>query len=155
MGLDLYIEARIRERKTQSIVSVTSDAFADDDDRGFVEICRWCSWMFSDIRAGMIGICNKYAGTGYTDADFAIPIPQEALREIYVYLVRRSVLPADGLPFALTENNPPEWEKRDSYEKMNLVNAEKLHDLLWVLDNIQYYNDAACAEKYIADPKVR
>ena len=74
----------------------------------------------------MIAISNRYAGTHYTDADFIIPVPQTALREIYAYLVSRCYLADEEYLEVLACNI--EWEERDAYEKMNLGNAQKLHD---------------------------
>lgn len=140
MGLDLYIEARIREKKTgQLISSGTDDKFIDDEDRGFFEVCWWSSWDFGDIRAKMIEISNKYAETAYTDSDFIIPVPQSALREIYAYIVNRSYLPDDEYFEVLPCNT--EWAERSAYEIMNLTNAVKLHDLLHTLNSIKYDND--------------
>lgn len=141
MGLDLYIEARIKEKETGRIISSNqyNDKFADDENKGFFEICWWCSSSYRDVRTKMIEISNKHAGTNYIDSDFIITIPQSALREIYAYLVSRSYLSDDEyfevLPCDI------EWEERASYEKMNLVNAGKLHDLLSTLSSITYYND--------------
>ena len=51
MGLDLYIEARIINRKTQQHSSLrpeeTSSAPAY---KGFLELCWWCGWEFLDLR---------------------------------------------------------------------------------------------------------
>ena len=96
MGLDLYIEARIKEKATGQVISSNKhEEYADEEDKGFFEICWWCSSSFSDVRVKMIEISNKHAGTDYIDSDFIIPIPQSALREIYAYLVSRSYLPDD------------------------------------------------------------
>lgn len=139
MGLDLYIEARISEKKTGRFISSGMyEQYEDDDDKGFFEICWWCSWDFFDIRTKMIEISNKHAETNYTDSDLVIPIPQSALRDIYAYIVNRSYLPDDEYFEVLPPNN--EWEERGSYEKMNLVNADKLHDFLWILNSIKYDN---------------
>lgn len=152
MGLDLYIEARIREKKTRRIISVSSgDEYVYEDDIGFFEICWWCSWIFEDIRAKMIEICNRHAGTHYSDSDNVIPIPQSALRDIYAYLVNRSFLPDDECLEVLPCNI--EWEERNSYEIMNLQNAEKLHFVLYVLKSTEFANyipvDYHSGKKYI------
>ena len=147
MGLDLYIEARIREKKSGRIIS--SDELECDDDKGYFEICWWCGWKYYDLRAKMIEICNKHAGTNYTDTDFSISIPQSALREIYACIVNSSYIPDDE-PFEVLPCNV-EWQVRGSYEKMNLINAEKLHDILWNLNSIAYDNDIYIEEKNIPD----
>lgn len=75
MGLDLYIEARIREKTTGRVISAgTEDRYAEDEDRGFFEICWWRGWIFADIRAELAAISNRHAGTHYTDSDFVIPV---------------------------------------------------------------------------------
>ena len=121
MGLDLYIEARIREKKTRRIISVSSgDEYVYEDDIGFFEICWWCSWIFEDIRAKMIEI-------------------------------NRSFLPDDECLEVLPCNI--EWEERNSYEIMNLQNAEKLHFVLYVLKSTEFANyisvDYHSGKKYI------
>ncbi len=150
MGLDLYIEARIREKKTGRVISSGEyGEHASEEDKGFFEICWWGGWLFCDIRAKMIEICSQYLGTNYTDSDFAIPTPQAALREIYAYLIKRSCVPEDEC-FEMYSSDF-EWQERGSYEKMNLANAEKLHDILWILNSIQYDNDVDIGKKYISD----
>ncbi|MBQ2803525.1 MAG: hypothetical protein IJF07_06470 [Lachnospiraceae bacterium] len=140
MGLDLYIEARIRDKKTKRLISCDKcGEYVTDRDKGFFEICWWCSHLFEDVRVKMIEICNKHAKANYTYLDYVIPIPQTALREIQAYLVKRSYLPKEE-EFEVLPCNI-EWQERASYEKMNLVNANKLHDLLWTLQTIKYDND--------------
>lgn len=142
MGLDLYIEARIKEKKTGRIISnpyKNGDAHGIDWEDGFFEVCWWCSWNFVDIRRKMIDICNRHLNTDYTDEDFEIPLPQSALREIYALLVNRSYLPDDEEFEVLSCNI--EWEVRSSYENMNLNNAQKLQGMIYNLKCIHYYND--------------
>lgn len=103
--------------------------------------------MFSDIRTKMIEISNKYAGTDYTVLDFVIPIPQSALREIYAYIVNRSCL-SDDECFEVSPCDI-EWEVRAGYEKTNLLNAEKLHDLLYMLNTKENDNTVSMVGKYI------
>lgn len=146
MGLDLYIEARIRERKTDCIISGREN-YPGDEDIGFFEICWWCSWDFCDIRDKMIEISNRHAGTNYTNADSRIPVPQSALREIYAYLVQRCCLsPEETLDDEKYSECP--WALRMGYEKMNLANADKLLDLLRVLQDIEYDNDTYFPDAY-------
>lgn len=152
MGLDLYIEARIREKTTGRVISAgTEDRYAEDEDRGFFEICWWRGWIFADIRAELAAISNRHAGTHYTDSDFVIPVPQSALREIYAHIVKRTCLAGDE-----KLEIPPcssAWKERSAYEGMNLDNAGKLHRLLYVLDSIEYTNyihvDDKTGAKYI------
>lgn len=153
MGLDLYIEARIREKKTGRILSSDpEDKYVPEDEKGFFEICWWCSSDFHDIRQEMIRISNRHAGTDYTDSDFVIPIPKNALRDIYAYLIKRSCLPADELFETLLDHM--DCQDRNSYEKMNLINADKLHDLLWILEQIDHEDHilANPYEKHILVP---
>jgi hypothetical protein len=44
-----------------------------------------------------------------------------------------------------------EWMHRSSYEKMNLENANELHDVLWVLQNIAFENNACGYVEHIPD----
>ena len=150
MGLDLYIEARIFEKKTGRLISSNpGEEFVDDEDKGFFEICWWDSWCFRDVRAKMIDIASKYAETNYTDSDFVIPIPQSALREIYACIINRSYLSDDEELEILSGNI--DWKIRGVYERMNLKNAEKLHDLLRILNLIKYDNNSYIEKKYIPD----
>lgn len=163
MGLDLYIEALIKEKKTGRIISnpykdgyncgtcLNGYTYKIKKENGFFEVCWWCSWNFVDIRHKMIDICNKHLNTNYTDEDFEIPLPQSALREIYALLVNRSYLPDDEEFEVLPCNT--EWEERLSYETMNLVNADKLLGIIRQLKCINYYNDASC--EYIPDKNDR
>jgi hypothetical protein len=57
---------------------------------------------------------------------------------VYGYLVKRSCL-SDKEYFEPLPGET-EWEERLSYEKMNLINAGRLHDLLWILISIKYSN---------------
>lgn len=149
MGLDLYMEARIKEKKTGRIISSDIyEEYADDEDKGFFEICWWCSWVFCDIRSKMIEISNSYGGTDHTDSDLVIPVPQAALRDIYAYLVNRSCLPDEESFQAVPRET--EWEERLTYEKMNLTNAGKLHDLLRILQSIKH-SDAFWTEGMIKE----
>lgn len=140
MGLDLYIEARIKEKETGRVISYGSDdPYVEEETRGFFEICWWCGWDCCDIRDKMIEICNSHAGTGYTNSDFKIPIPPSALRDIYAYIVNRCYL-SDDEPFGdiQYEEEWYEWEERRTYERANLTNADKLFDLIRILEEIKY-----------------
>ena len=84
----------------------------------------------------MIEICNSHAGTDYTDSDSFIPIPPSALRAIYAHIVNCCCFPENE-----SFKNPPykmELYERNLYEKANLLNADKLHDLISTLDEIKY-----------------
>lgn len=140
MGYDLYIQARIKEKKTGRVISRGgNDHYVAEDARGFWTICWWCGSPNCDVRKKMIEICNRHAGTGYIDSDFFIPIPSSALRAIYAHIVNRCYLPEDeyfgGLPYDI------EWDERGTYEKMNLLNADKLHDLILTLDEIEHVKE--------------
>lgn len=158
MGLDLYIEARIREKKTGRLISadpITCEEYrCEEEDIGFFEVCSWCSWLFRDIRTELIEISNKYAGTSYTDTDFIIPVPQSALREMYSCLIKHSYI-HDNTDIK-TDFDNDRGDKR-AYEKMNLINAQKLHDILWMLNSIRYDNDfhmgRSICQKWIPDEK--
>lgn len=146
MGLDLYIEARIKEKKTGRVISHGSDdPYVEEEARGFFEICWWCGWDCCDIRDKMIEICNSHAGTGYTNSDFKIPIPSSALRDIYAYIVKRCYLPEDepfgDLPYDIEYYEIYKWDERRTYERANLTNADKLFGLIDILGEIKYNND--------------
>ena len=140
LGHDLYIQARIKEKKTGRVISCgDGDNYAEDDAIGFFDICRWCGSPECDVRIKMIEICNSHAGTGYTDSDSFIPIPLSALRAVYAHIVNCCYFP-ENEPF---RNLPYETEwmelyERNLYEKANLLNADKLHDLISALDEIKY-----------------
>ena len=89
-----------------------------------------------NVRLKMIEICNSHGGTDYTDSDFLIPIPPSALREIYAYIVKCCYLSEDD--YFKEFSYGIEWEIRSTYEKMNLLNADKLHDLLTTLEEIKH-----------------
>lgn len=147
MGLDLYIEARIREKKTDQIISDKQEHFPLDEDSGFFEICWWCGWTFGDIRDKMIDISNRHAGTDHAHSDFRIPVPRSALREIYAYIVQRCCLsPKESLDEEKYRECP--WELRMGYEKMNLANADKLLDLLRILQEIEQDNHTYFPDEY-------
>lgn len=143
MGLDLYIEARIIEKKTGRVISHGSnDPYVKEEARGFFEICWWCGWDCRDIRDKMIEICNSHAGTGYTNSDSKIPIPPSALRDIYAHIVKRCYLPEDepfgDLPYDIEHYEVYRWEERRGYERDNLTNADKLFDLIRIFEEIKY-----------------
>lgn len=148
MGLDFYIHARITEKKTGRPVSRSdwAEYECEDDDRGFFEICSWHSRLFGDIRSEIIKTAGKYAEKAYTDSELVVPLPQEALREIYAYLVRRSYI-ADSEQL---DDEPQEWRAKGAYESENLLNAQRLHSLLMELDSIKNDNAAGSAKEYIS-----
>lgn len=132
MGLDLYIEARIINRETGQVISHTKeDKYVCDADKGFFQICWWCGWEVLSLRKKIIEISNGYNHSDYNDSDLIIPIPQTALRKIYFHILNHAYLSDD------TECG---WETRDLYEITNLRNAEKLHDVIRNLHEIEYNN---------------
>lgn len=149
MGLDIYIEARIKEKATGRIISF----FEYEDNEGFFEICSWCSWAFSDVLDGMIDICNKHLNANYNSNDFVIPVPQTALREIYRYLLGRSCV--SGSDAEYLKNNNDDWLNRKCYENDNLYNAIEIHDLLVELERIKYENAIFGYSEFIPDKKDR
>ncbi len=149
MGLDIYIEARIKEKSTGRIISF----FEYEDNEGFFEVCSWGSYGFSDVRDGMINICNKYLNANYNSNDFVIPLPQSALREIYGYLLKRSYISDNDVQYL--ENNSNDWLNKKCYENDNLYNAEKLHSLLIELERIKYENAISDYSEFIPDKKDR
>ncbi|MDE7323549.1 MAG: hypothetical protein K2N73_12695 [Lachnospiraceae bacterium] len=87
-----------------------------------------------------------------------IPIPPSALRAVYAHVVNCCCFPEDKSFLNLTLDtgwmNPHD---RNTYEKANLLNADKLHDLIATLDGINYENKVwdACFlyKEYIPDEK--
>lgn len=146
MGHDLYIQARIKEKETGRVISCgDNDDFAEEDAIGFFDICWWCGSPECDVRIKMIKICNSHAGTDYADSDYFIPIPPSALRDIYAHIVSCCCFPRDksfrDFPYGT------EWlelYERNGYEKTNLMNADKLHDLIATLEELS-------AEKEVSD----
>lgn len=137
MGLDLYIEARIKEKKTGKIITVTeNDEY--EEEKGYFEVCYWPTWTFADIRMGLISICNRHGEGQFTDSDFWIPIPQSALRDIYEYLMRRACLTVGECLELFPEEEV--WSARYSYEIANLQNAEKVHEVWRLLSQIESEN---------------
>lgn len=144
MGHDLYFQARIKEKNTGRVISCgDNDDYEEKDAKGFFDICWWCGSPECDVRIKMIEICNCYGGTGYTDSDLMISVPPSALRAIYAHIVNCCYVPEDK-PF---QNIPYETEwmdlyERNIYEKTNLLNAEKIHDLIAALDELKYEKKA-------------
>lgn len=153
MGHDLYIQARIKEKGTGRIISQ-----GDGDDSGFFDICWWCGSPECDVRIKMIELCNSYGGTNYTDSDLFIPIPSSALRAVYAHIVNCCCFPEGNSFINLAFES--EWTDlyiRNAYEKANLSNADKLHDLISTLDELKYENQVCDAcflyQEYIPDEK--
>lgn len=151
MGHDLYIQARIKEKKTGRVISHgDGDEYGTEDDIGFFDICWWCGSPECDVRIRMIEICSSHGVTGYTDSDLFIPIPQSALRAIYAHVVNCCCFPED-------KSFPNLTHDRNAYEKANLLNADKLHDLISTLDEINYEKKVSDVyflyQEYIPDEK--
>ncbi|MDE5698595.1 MAG: hypothetical protein K2I96_14490 [Lachnospiraceae bacterium] len=134
MGHDLYIQARIREKRTGRVISRgDGDDYAAEDDIGFFDICWWCGSPECDVRIRMIEICSSHEGTDYTDSDLFIPISQSALRAVYAHVVDCCCFPEDKFfPNPTLDTGWRNPHERNAYEKANLVNAHKLHDLIVV-----------------------
>lgn len=124
MGLDLYIEAKITEKATGRIISRDYD-FPDDN---YIEICYWCSWSFEYIRDGLIEIANRYSENNYTSKDFEIPLPENALHEVYGYLLKSSFV----------SESEYKWSDSMSQEVSNVENACKLRRFIWGLECIKH-----------------
>lgn len=151
MGLDLYIEARIINRKTKQVISIRQeDTCSAPENKGFFELCWWCGWEFLDLRKKFIELCNKYSHSHYSDSDLIIPIPQTTLREIYLCILNNAYLTEESR-YEWERWNSAEnaWEMRDSYESMNLLNAAKLHDLIRNLHEIEHYNEVRMEKNVI------
>lgn len=106
----------------------------------------------------MIEICSSHVGTDYRDSDLFIPIPPSALCAVYAHVVNCCCFPEDKFFRNLTlETGWMTPHDRNAYEKANLLNAHKLHDLIATLDEINDENKVldACFlyQEYIPDEK--
>ena len=139
MSLDLYIETKITEKKTGRVISMDYD-FSEDN---YIEICYWCSWSFEYIWDGLIEIAKKYSGKKYTSKDFEIPFPENALHEIYGYLLENSFVP----------ENEYKWSDSMSREISNVENAYKLRRFMHGLECVKHKNIFIFEDikKYIPD----
>ncbi|MDE6797216.1 MAG: hypothetical protein K2J36_04305, partial [Ruminococcus sp.] len=124
MSLDLYIETKITEKKTGRVISMDYD-FSEDN---YIEICNWCSWSFEYIRDGLIEIATKYSGQKYTSKDFEIPFPENALHEIYGYLLENSFVPESEY----------KWADSMAQEISNVENAYKLRRFMHGLECVKH-----------------
>ena len=141
MSFDLSIEARRIESSSGRCVSSGHDN-CDEENIGFFDICFWENWAYMEIMKDMIVICNKHLSAAYTYWDRIIPVPQTALREIYGYLLSGSYYPDDEDVEGMT---------REFYEKFNLENACKLHDIICELYRIEHDNICETGEEWFAD----
>lgn len=159
MGHDLYIQARIKEKTTGRVISRGgSDDYAAEDAKGFFDICWWCGSPECDVRIKMIEICNRHGGTSYEDSDLFIPIPPSALRDVYAHVVTCCCFPEDkSFPHLSGETEWLDLYHRNGYEKANLLNADKLHDLISTLDELKYENTVSDVcflyKEYIPDER--
>ena len=135
MGFDLYLEVRIREKSTNRVITRDEWNLYEYPECGFQDICWWCGWNYCDIRDEMIAVSNRSLQTQYTAQEHCIPVPETALREIYAYLLRRSCVPDDEA-FELCPGEE-RWWMVESYEKMNLNNAMKLHDWMYAIQAVR------------------
>ena len=130
MGLDVYIQARIRKKTDNFAVSVSErkmyekygKSWMKNPDNECFEICYWRKCY--DIRDALIEIVQKHGGKSLDkeDPDAIFSVPMEAFPEIYAYLLSRSLLPAGEEPDSI-------WSRLD-YEWLNLTNAEKILNIL-------------------------
>ena len=159
MGHDLYIQARIREKRNGWVISHgDSDDYAAEENKGFFDICWWCGSPECDVRFRMVEICSSHGVTGYTDSDLFIPIPPSALRAVYAHVVSCCCFPENkSFPNLALDTRWMNPHDRNAYEKANLLNADKLHDLIATLDEINDENKVldACFlyKEYIPDEK--
>lgn len=136
MSLDFYIEAKISDRKTNLAISRTEYG-------RYFEICYWRSWFFSDIRDGLIEIANMCSEKKYTNEDYKIPLPENALHLVYGYLVKNSFVPVNKYIY-------PDSMAR---EILNVENAHKLRIFIHGLECINHNNTFISGDikKYIPD----
>jgi len=127
MGLDLFIQARIRKKSDSCVVSVSTrhdyEKYGDEClSNECFEICYWRKCY--DVRNDLIEIVQKYGGISLDEdePDTMFSVPKEAFPEIYKYLIGRSLLKEDDWPDSI-------WDPLD-YQAINLKNAEKILDFL-------------------------
>ncbi|MBR1527950.1 MAG: hypothetical protein IJ642_01460 [Oscillospiraceae bacterium] len=154
MGLDLYIQARIRKKADNRIVSVSDRTdyekygeswLKETEDHDCFEICYWRKCY--DVRDDLIEIVQKYGGESLDEEepDYMFSVPKESFPEIYKYLIGRSLLEEDDYPDSI-------WDPLD-YQAINLKNAEKILDFLrfFEIDGRHYPKMVVKEENFIND----
>ena len=158
MGLDLFLKAKISTKETGEVISgrkYPDDAppysqMSKEDKEYFdfeydqIELCWWCGRSNSYICDEILKICNKASGTDYKNTDYEIPVKEQCLRDIYGFLVKNSYNKKNSISFDLGGVCAGLWN-----ERINLLNAKKLNDILFTLEWIKNKNKLPYLEEYI------
>lgn len=158
MGLDVYIDATIKEKATGRIISYDPDYPSDKQ----ITIFHFDGWNAAPVLHSWIEIINRYGGTHYSGHDNSMPFLQNALREMCSCLLSYCCVPEENryqwnLETGFWESN--EREQRhgipyssdqqfshinyDEYyytENTFLTLARVLREIIWMLDRIHYEN---------------
>lgn len=129
MGLDLFIEVRITEKKTGRLISRNKydDYYSDVREKGFIRICWWGFSCLRQLGYDIVDICEKYTKTKVEYPKECVPIPHSALHEIYGCILKRAYLYDEDLQMVLPEMD---WKENVWIERDSLENAKALHEWL-------------------------
>lgn len=158
MGLELYIDATIKETTTGRIISFDP---AYSYNKSF-HIFWFDGWDAAPVRRSWIEIINRYGGTHYTEEDNLIFFPQTALREMCSCLLSYCCVPEEnryqlnletgfwdsgkreqrhGTPYKTEKRySHIEWNVNYCTENTFLTLSMVLREIIWMLDQIHYEN---------------
>lgn len=158
MGLDVYIDAIIKEKATGRIISY-NPAYPSEKS---ITIFYFDGWNAAPVLHSWIEIINRYGGTHYTRHDNSMPFPQTALREMCSCLLSYCCVPEENryqwnLETGFWESNEREQRRGIPYssdqqfshidydeyyytENTFLTLARVLREIIWMLDQIHYEN---------------
>lgn len=158
MGLDVYIDAIIKEKATGRIISY-NPAYPSEKS---ITIFYFDGWNAAPVLHSWIEIINRYGGTHYTRHDNSMPFPQTALREMCSCLLSYCCVSEENryqwnLETGFWESNEREQRRGIPYssdqqfshidydeyyytENTFLTLARVLREIIWMLDQIHYEN---------------
>ena len=158
MGLDVYIDATIKEKATGRIISYDPDYPPDKQ----ITIFHFDGWDAAPVMRSWIEIINRYGGTHYTRHDNSMPFPQTALREMCSCLLSYCCVPEENryqwdldtgfwdiekreqwhnaLYKEEQQYSHIEWESFYYTENTFLTLGRVLREIIWMLDQIHYEN---------------
>lgn len=171
MGLDVYIDATIKEKATGRIISYDPDYPPDKQ----ITIFHFDGWNAAPVMRSWIEIINRYGGTHYTRHDNSMPFPQTALREMCSCLLSYCCVPEENryqwdletgfwdIEKREQRNNAPykeeqqyshiEWESFYYTENTFLTLGRVLREIIWMLDQIHYENKIDPLSEYRGLPE--
>lgn len=129
MGLDLFVQVRVIDKKTGQIISRNrDDDYFDKKEKGFIEICWWGLRYFWELGYDLAEICNKHAKRNYKFPEEDVPIPLSALPEVYRCILHcvydeEICLQYDEKLDILRDVDDHVW-----IEKASIENAKALHE---------------------------